>query len=100
MLRNNIGFQTIDIDQIKKQTHVEYHVHGPASKSASTTFEGNDNRLDDDSSIEGLKTEDVKRTERSIDVCLEQKLNTLSLESGNRTPEQEIDNAFNVIDKS
>ncbi|CAB3258382.1 unnamed protein product [Arctia plantaginis] len=91
---------TIDIDQIKKHTHVEYHVHGPASNTAPTTFDGNDNRLDDDSSIEDMKTENVIRTEHTFEVNLEKKLNALALESGNKTPEEEIDNAFDVIDKS
>ncbi|XP_075986569.1 uncharacterized protein LOC142983528 [Anticarsia gemmatalis] len=85
--------ETIHIDAVEKPKSVEYHVHSPVSPTAPANFD-KDNRLDDDSDIEIIQ----KDIDNPFQVSLENKLK--ALENGAKSPEEEIDNAFEIIDKS
>lgn len=75
---------------------MEYHVNNLVKKSTPVAFSICDiNRLDEDSDIETIKPE-----VNTFQVNLDKKLQVLAVENGSKSPEEEIDNAFEIIDKS
>uniref|UniRef100_A0A2A4K1X8 Uncharacterized protein n=1 Tax=Heliothis virescens TaxID=7102 RepID=A0A2A4K1X8_HELVI len=92
--------ETIQIDAVENPSPMEYHVHAP-SHTAPPVLEPNSTntgRFDtaDMNDVIDLPNQSTDLA-KTIDITLEAKLRTVGIE---KSPEEEIDNAFEILDKS
>lgn len=75
---------------------MEYYVHSP-SQTAPADLGDQNTRFEDTGDLENIHPVEQSKEVAPFDATLDTKLRKLAIE---RSPEEEIDNAFEIIDKS
>ncbi|XP_047036255.1 uncharacterized protein LOC124642008 [Helicoverpa zea] len=92
--------ETIQIDAVENPVPMDYQIHSPSHTAPADLepYSANPGRFDtaDMNDVIDLPDQSTDLA-KTIEVTLEAKLSTVAIE---KSPEEEIDNAFEILDKS